>query len=235
MKASRESFFFFFFFFFDLLLKNSKRRESKASSSSSLSLLLQSCLVAPVAATTATSPSFPRMAGSTKSVSLLKATKRGRRGQRRKRGGRLIHHRSIHCRPKRSRLLQNLSSARRTRPVPLLALGCLRDVDSEAHTRSKLDTQNRSKTEYAFKAAKAAGNTAIGVRGADSVAVVTQKKVPVSQVSKRGRKHRRARKPLRITEKREEKREEEKEATLAQHEPMPITFFPSSKRLLQTS
>lgn len=37
-------------------------------------------------------------------------------------------------------------------------------------------------TEYAFKAAKAAGNTAIGVRGADSVAVITQKKVPVSSL-----------------------------------------------------
>lgn len=34
--------------------------------------------------------------------------------------------------------------------------------------------------EYAFKAAKAAGITSIGVRGKDSVAVVTQKKVPVS-------------------------------------------------------
>ncbi|CAK0779268.1 Polyamine N-acetyltransferase 1 [Coccomyxa viridis] len=32
--------------------------------------------------------------------------------------------------------------------------------------------------EYAFKAVKAAGNTSIAVRGKDSVAVVTQKKVP---------------------------------------------------------
>ncbi|KAK6134905.1 hypothetical protein DH2020_031349 [Rehmannia glutinosa] len=32
--------------------------------------------------------------------------------------------------------------------------------------------------EYAFKAVKAAGITSIGVRGADSVCVVTQKKVP---------------------------------------------------------
>lgn len=36
------------------------------------------------------------------------------------------------------------------------------------------------KTEYAFKAVKAAGITSIGVRGKDSVCVVTQKKVPVS-------------------------------------------------------
>jgi len=36
--------------------------------------------------------------------------------------------------------------------------------------------------EYAFKAAKSAGTTAVGVRGADSVAIVTQKKVPVSGV-----------------------------------------------------
>lgn len=35
-------------------------------------------------------------------------------------------------------------------------------------------------TEYAFKAVKAAGITSIAVRGKDSVAVVTQKKVPVS-------------------------------------------------------
>ena len=34
--------------------------------------------------------------------------------------------------------------------------------------------------EYAFKAVKSAGVTSIGVRGADSVCVVTQKKVPVS-------------------------------------------------------
>ena len=34
--------------------------------------------------------------------------------------------------------------------------------------------------EYAFKAVKAAGITSIGVRGKDSVCVVTQKKVPVS-------------------------------------------------------
>ncbi|GLJ18923.1 hypothetical protein SUGI_0338380 [Cryptomeria japonica] len=32
--------------------------------------------------------------------------------------------------------------------------------------------------EYAFKAVKAAGITSIGVRGQDSVCVVTQKKVP---------------------------------------------------------
>ena len=37
--------------------------------------------------------------------------------------------------------------------------------------------------EYAFKAVKAAGNTSIAVRGKDSVAVVTQKKVPVSPSS----------------------------------------------------
>lgn len=36
--------------------------------------------------------------------------------------------------------------------------------------------------EYAFKAVKAAGITSIGVRGKDSVCVVTQKKVPVSPV-----------------------------------------------------
>jgi hypothetical protein len=35
--------------------------------------------------------------------------------------------------------------------------------------------------EYAFKAVKAASTTSIGVRGSDSVCVVTQKKVPVSQ------------------------------------------------------
>ena len=34
--------------------------------------------------------------------------------------------------------------------------------------------------EYAFKAVKAASTTSIGVRGSDSVCVVTQKKVPVS-------------------------------------------------------
>lgn len=33
--------------------------------------------------------------------------------------------------------------------------------------------------EYAFKAVKAAGITSIGVKGKDSVCVVTQKKVPV--------------------------------------------------------
>lgn len=33
--------------------------------------------------------------------------------------------------------------------------------------------------EYAFKAVKSAGITSIGVRGKDSVCVVTQKKVPV--------------------------------------------------------
>jgi 20S proteasome subunit alpha 1 len=38
-------------------------------------------------------------------------------------------------------------------------------------------------TEYAFKAVKSAGNTLIGVRGKDSVCVVTQKKVPVSRGS----------------------------------------------------
>lgn len=37
--------------------------------------------------------------------------------------------------------------------------------------------------EYAFKAVKAAGITSIGVRGKDSVCVVTQKKVPVSSAS----------------------------------------------------
>lgn len=46
--------------------------------------------------------------------------------------------------------------------------------------RNKTKHNKNKKTEYAFKAAKAAGNTAIGVRGVDSVAVVTQKKVPVS-------------------------------------------------------
>jgi len=38
-------------------------------------------------------------------------------------------------------------------------------------------------TEYAFKAVKAAGITSIGVRGKDSICVVTQKKVPVSTES----------------------------------------------------
>jgi 20S proteasome subunit alpha 1 len=36
--------------------------------------------------------------------------------------------------------------------------------------------------EYAFKAVKAAATTSIGVRGKDSVCVVTQKKVPVSDL-----------------------------------------------------
>ncbi len=36
--------------------------------------------------------------------------------------------------------------------------------------------------EYAFKAVKSAGVTSIGVRGKDSVCVVTQKKVPVSSL-----------------------------------------------------
>jgi hypothetical protein len=34
-------------------------------------------------------------------------------------------------------------------------------------------------SEYAFKSCKNAGNTAVGVRGKDCVAMVTQKKVPV--------------------------------------------------------
>ncbi|MCL7033145.1 hypothetical protein MKW94_028381 [Papaver nudicaule] len=37
--------------------------------------------------------------------------------------------------------------------------------------------------EYAFKAVKASGITSIGVRGKDSVCVVTQKKVPASSVT----------------------------------------------------
>jgi hypothetical protein len=37
--------------------------------------------------------------------------------------------------------------------------------------------------EYAFKAVKSSGVTSIGVRGKDSVCVVTQKKVPVSRPS----------------------------------------------------
>jgi 20S proteasome subunit alpha 1 len=36
------------------------------------------------------------------------------------------------------------------------------------------------RAEYAFKAVKSSGVTSIGVRGKDSVCVVTQKKVPVS-------------------------------------------------------
>jgi 20S proteasome alpha/beta subunit len=35
-------------------------------------------------------------------------------------------------------------------------------------------------SEYAFKAIKSVGVTSIGVRGKDSVCVVTQKKIPVS-------------------------------------------------------
>ena len=38
---------------------------------------------------------------------------------------------------------------------------------------------NSSFAEYAFKAVKAAGTTSIAVKGKDSIAVVTQKKVPV--------------------------------------------------------
>ena len=37
----------------------------------------------------------------------------------------------------------------------------------------------RAFTEYAFKAIKSVGITSIGVRGKDSVCVVTQKKIPV--------------------------------------------------------
>ncbi len=39
--------------------------------------------------------------------------------------------------------------------------------------------QARRSAEYAFKAVKSSGVTSIGVRGKDSVCVVTQKKVPV--------------------------------------------------------
>jgi len=39
--------------------------------------------------------------------------------------------------------------------------------------------QARRFAEYAFKAVKSSGVTSIGVRGKDSVCVVTQKKVPV--------------------------------------------------------
>lgn len=46
---------------------------------------------------------------------------------------------------------------------------------SRSHARNPITPL----AEYAFKAAKSAGTTAVGVRGADSVAVVTQKKVPV--------------------------------------------------------
>jgi 20S proteasome alpha/beta subunit len=45
---------------------------------------------------------------------------------------------------------------------------------------SDSSAEEERKTEYAFKAVKSAGITSIGVRGEDSVCVVTQKKVPVS-------------------------------------------------------
>jgi 20S proteasome subunit alpha 1 len=40
-------------------------------------------------------------------------------------------------------------------------------------------------TEYAFKAIKTTAITSVGVRGVDSVVMVTQKKVPVSFMRKR--------------------------------------------------
>lgn len=59
-------------------------------------------------------------------------------------------------------------------------LNCYISVLSEIHYLHRFSIQFLNFIEYAFKAVKSVGTTSIGVRGKDSVCVVTQRKVPVS-------------------------------------------------------